>query len=156
VWLREFRVKKNLSLLRSLRSSKHKWWLYRTKTSIHECRKEYFPGRHWGIFQKFFRGGKGGEICFFPLKIKKQPFLLKISKSRGGKATPAPLPTPMSIVLFNFDYSNLFKDNSMLNFSFSLTVVVKLNSHPIHNAIPTQVNHKFGLRQTTFSITVRI
>ena len=39
-------------------------------------------GGHWGIFPKFFQGGdKSGEICFFShSKLRKQPFLLKISK----------------------------------------------------------------------------
>ena len=58
--------------------------------------------RGWpvGDFPKIFAGGiKSGEICFFPSKLKKQPFLLIISKSREGRGlgTPLPpLPTPMS------------------------------------------------------------
>jgi len=39
----------------------------------------------------FFRGGgKSSEICFSHSKLRKQPFLLKLSKSRR-------VPTPMSL-----------------------------------------------------------
>jgi len=49
----------------------------------------FFPGRdHYWIFTKFFLGDvKSGEICFFILETRKQPFVLKFSKSKGARET---------------------------------------------------------------------
>ena len=55
----------------------------------------FFPGGHQGIFPKFFQGDvKSGEICFFPLEIKKTIFFAEISKIHG--ALP-PLPPPFHV-----------------------------------------------------------
>jgi len=49
-------------------------------------------GRALEDFSKFFQEGtKSGEICFSHSKLKKQPFLLKMSKSRGSLAPLPPL-----------------------------------------------------------------
>jgi len=57
--------------------------------------EEFFPGWvDYGIFQNFFNGGvKSGEICFFPLEIKKTTFFAEIFKIWGGGQ--GPFPTPM-------------------------------------------------------------
>ena len=49
--------------------------------------ERFFPGRdhHW-IFTKFFLGEvKSGEIWFFLLETRKQPFVLKFSKSKRAR-----------------------------------------------------------------------
>jgi len=45
-----------------------------------------------GDFPKIFSRGepKVVKFGFYPSKLKKQPFLLIITKSRGGKAPPSP------------------------------------------------------------------
>ena len=51
-----------------------------------------FPGGGaTGFFQSFSRGPKVVKFVFSHLKLRKQPFLLKFSKSRGERA---PLPPP--------------------------------------------------------------
>jgi len=51
-------------------------------------------GTSRGFSQIFFQGGpKVVKFGFHPSKLKKQPFLLIISKSRGVQGPP--LPTPM-------------------------------------------------------------
>jgi len=53
-------------------------------------------GKALGDFSKNSpRRAKSGEICFLPLVIRKQPFLLKFSKSRGGNG-PSCHPLPMT------------------------------------------------------------
>jgi len=48
-----------------------------------------------GFFQNFSKGGaKVVKFVFFHSKLKKQPFLLKMSKSRGARS---PLPTPSGV-----------------------------------------------------------
>ena len=51
----------------------------------------FFPGGGaLGDFSKIFPGGpKVVKFVFFPLKTKKQPFSLKISKSRKGPCSPS-------------------------------------------------------------------
>jgi len=58
-------------------------------------------GEPVGDFPKIFsRGPKVVKFGFYPSKLKKQPFLLIISKSRGGQGPPCtPLPTPMTTVV---------------------------------------------------------
>jgi len=52
----------------------------------------FFPSTR-GFFQNFSRGVKCGEFCFFShSKLRKQPFLIKFSKSRGAKE-PLALPS---------------------------------------------------------------
>ena len=50
-----------------------------------------------GVGRVFSRGGpKVVKFGFYPSKLKKKPFLLIISKSRGAlPPAPPPLPTPM-------------------------------------------------------------
>ena len=50
-------------------------------------------------FPKIFsRGGpKVVKFGFYPSKLKKQPFFLIISKSKGGQGSLPPFPTPMCI-----------------------------------------------------------
>ena len=58
-----------------------------------------FCGAHEEIFPKFFlRGGKNGEICFFPLETTKTTFFAEIFKIQGGSQGPhVPLPTPVLV-----------------------------------------------------------
>jgi len=52
-----------------------------------------FPGGgHEEIFQNFSRGAKSGEIFLSHSKLRKQPFLLTISKSKGSFGRPFPTP----------------------------------------------------------------
>jgi len=50
----------------------------------------FFPGAgEVAIFPKIFPWwGQSGEICFYASQLTKQPFLLIISKSRGGAKAP--------------------------------------------------------------------
>ena len=52
---------------------------------IHGHRKDFSQGGSVGVFPKFFPGGGPNVVkfVFYPSKLKKQPFLLIISKSRG-------------------------------------------------------------------------
>ena len=52
----------------------------------HGRRKDFFQGGPVVHFSKIF--SRGGKIGFYPSKLKKQPFLPVISKSRGGLAPP--------------------------------------------------------------------
>ena len=49
-----------------------------------------FPGGHQGIFPE---EDKSSEICFFPLKTKKQPFFAENFKFQGDQCLPCPPPT---------------------------------------------------------------
>jgi len=62
-------------------------WCY-----THGRRKDFFQGGgSKGFSPNFFRGGaNSGEVCFYPSKLKKQPFLLIISKSRVGQGPSLP------------------------------------------------------------------
>jgi len=51
----------------------------------------FSKGGALGIFPKFFQGAKSGEICFFPLKIKKTTFFVEIFKIQGGQGAFDPL-----------------------------------------------------------------
>jgi len=53
---------------------------------------DIFPGEASnGFSQIFFQGGpKKVKFGFYPLNLKKQSFLLIISKSRGGQGPPCP------------------------------------------------------------------
>ena len=57
----------------------------------------FFPGGvgSRGFSQNFSRGAKSGKFGFYPSKLKKQTFLLTISKSRGALPPLPPLPTSM-------------------------------------------------------------
>ena len=60
-----------------------------------ECEFHFVNQREWAS-EGFFPGGpKVVKIGLYPSKLKKQPFLLIISKSNGGLCPPCPLPTPM-------------------------------------------------------------
>jgi len=51
---------------------------------VHGRRKDIFQwGTTRGFFQNFSRGVKSGEICFSHSKPRKEPYLVKFSKSRG-------------------------------------------------------------------------
>jgi len=51
---------------------------------------EGFPGGgHQGIFPKFFRGTKSGEIWLFPLETKKTTFFVEIFKIQGVAKVPS-------------------------------------------------------------------
>ena len=53
--------------------------------------KRYFSGKITrGFFQYFSRGGKSGEICFFPLKTKKTTLFCWKCQNPGGKVPSAP------------------------------------------------------------------
>jgi len=58
----------------------------------------FFQGGTWGFSQNIFQGvQKVVKLGFHPSKLKKQPLLLIISKSRGGQA---PLPPPSDAHVF--------------------------------------------------------
>jgi len=60
-------------------------------TREHGRRKDFFHGGAPGDFSKISPGGaKSGEICFPHSKLRKQPFLVKFSKSRGARASWPP------------------------------------------------------------------
>ena len=72
----------------------------------HGRRNDFFQGGGKVDFSKrsqkyFSRGAKSGKIRFYPLETKKTSFAknligkCQISNSRGDKALPAPLPTPI-------------------------------------------------------------
>jgi len=62
----------------------------KTEKRHHGRRKDFFPG-----------GGQKWWNCFFPLKTKKTPFLLKIPKSRGALVPPAPFRRPWASFRFS-------------------------------------------------------
>ena len=73
----------NNFLLRYLLSASFLTCGYRTDTRASEG---FLQGGDTRGFLKFFPGrGKSCLICFFHSKQRKQPFLVKISKSRGDK-----------------------------------------------------------------------
>jgi len=67
--------------------SQHIWYMWQ-----HGRRKDFFQGgASRGFSQNFFQGGpKIVKFCFYPSKLKKQPFLLIISKSREALAPLTP------------------------------------------------------------------
>ena len=66
-----------------------------------------------GFFQNFSRGGrKWWNLFFSHWKLRKQPFLLNISKSRGGQRSP---PTP--VVTIENDFRNRRFTESFFNHS---------------------------------------
>jgi len=69
----------------------------RNQAVDHGRRKNFFPGRATRVFfYNFSRGGKSGEICFFPLETKKTTFFAEIFKIQGRQGPPLlPIRTPM-------------------------------------------------------------
>jgi len=56
----------------------------------------FFPGWPPGDFPNIFsRGAQSGEIYFFPLKTKKQPFFAEKFKIQGGGLPPLPMLMPL-------------------------------------------------------------
>jgi len=65
------------------------------KTLGHRRRKYFAQGGALGDFSKIFLGGrKVVKFVFSHLKLRKQPFLLKFSKSRGALSPPFRRPCP--------------------------------------------------------------
>jgi len=98
----------------------------KTYVNRHGCRKNFFQGGPLKEFSKIFQeGGKSGEIYFSLSKIRKQPFLLKFSKSRGlwPPCPPAPLPTLMGLGPLITDHFWIIVDNT---FSMSLDRLSKI------------------------------
>ena len=64
----------------------------------------FFPGEVGArvFLQNFFRGAKSGEICFFPVEIKKTTAFTEIFKIQRGAMPPtSPFRRPWLALLFN-------------------------------------------------------
>jgi len=74
----------------TLRRTQEKSLKYRQ--SDHGRRNDFFQGGHEGIFPKFSLGRpKVVKFVFSYWKLRKQPVLLRFSKSRGAKAPCSPI-----------------------------------------------------------------